>query len=308
MADDPALAAPSSDASEPAPDEAGSTSGLPFGLTVDESIWLAAIGIGFAAAFGPELIWMFGRWMDSEYYGHGLFIPLISAYLMYRRRNAVAALVGRPDRLGLVLVIVGLLLHLLAVVVDVNFACNFAAIIVLWGFIAWSWGRPVALALLFPIAYLSFMVPIDRLLIDAFASPLQLTAAKMAAGFSGAIGIPVTRDGVNLSVPQYTFEVAVPCSGLKSLTTMGALSVLFAFLVKGPLWRRLVLVASALPVALLANATRVTLILLVAQSMGANMAEGFFHSFSGVVVFAIGLLGLYGVGRLLRCHTLRDDI
>jgi exosortase len=149
---------------------------------------------------------------------------------------------------------------------------------------------------------------VDRLLIDAFASPLQLTAAKMAAGFGGAIGIPVTRDGVNLSVPQYTFEVAVPCSGLKSLTTMGALAVLFAYLVKGPLWRRLVIVASAVPVALLANATRVTLILLVAQSMGANMAEGFFHGFSGVMVFAIGLLGLYAVGRLLGCHALRDDI
>ena len=308
MADDPALATSPSSTPEPAPEEARPASGLPFGLTVDELVWLAAVGIGFAAAFGPELIWMFGRWMASEYYGHGLFIPLISAYLMYRRRDAVAALVARPDRLGAVLIVVGLLLHVLAVLVDVNFASNFAAIIVLWGFVAWSWGRPAALALLFPIAYLSFMVPVDRLLIDAFASPLQLTAAKMASGFSGAIGIPVTRDGVNLSVPQYTFEVAVPCSGLKSLTTMTALAALFAYLVKGRLWRRLVLVGSALPVALLANASRVTLILLVARSMGANMAEGFFHGFSGVVVFVIGLLGLYGVGRLLGCHTLRDGI
>ena len=308
MADDPALAAPSPDAPKPAPEEAFSASGLPFGLTVDELLWLAAIGIGFAAAFGPELVWMFGRWMHSEYYGHGIFIPLVSAYLIYRRRDVAAAVAGAPDRLGLVLALVGLLLQVLAVVVDVNFASNFAAIIVLWGFVAWSWGRRTALVLLFPIAYLSFMVPVDRLLIDAFASPLQLTAAKMAAGFGGAIGVPVVRDGVNLSVPHYTFEVAVPCSGLKSLTTMGALAALFAYLVKGPTWRRLVLVASALPVALLANATRVTLILLVAQSMGASMAEGFFHSFSGVVVFAVGLLGLYGVGRLLGCHALRDDI
>jgi len=278
------------------------------GLTADDLFWPAVVGIGFAAVFGPELLWMLDRWVHSEYYEHGFLIPIVSAYLMYRRRDAIAALVSRPDRLGLAMIVGGLLMHLLAVYVDVNFASNLALVVVLWGVVAWSWGRPVAVALLFPIAYLAFMVPVDRLLIDAFASPLQLLAAKLAAGLSHAVGVPVMREGVNLSVPGYTFEVAVPCSGLKSLTTMTALAVLYAYGLRARLWQRLALVASALPVALIANVARVTVILVVARGMGANLAEGFFHGFSGVVVFAVGLLGLYGVGRLLGCRALRDDI
>jgi exosortase len=315
MADDPALPSPSAAAAESEPlqetaaEDVCAEPGrvLPYGLTVGDLAWLSAIGLGFAVAFGPEFIWMFGRWLNSPYYGHGLLVPVVSAYLMFRRRDAVRGLVSPGDRLGLVAIIAGLVMHLLAVQVDVNFASCFAAIVVLWGVIAWVWGRPVALALLFPVAYLGFMVPVDRLLIDAFASPLQLLSAEMAGGFAQAIGVPVTRDGVNLGVPGYTFEVAVPCSGLKSLITMLALGTLYAHLVKARLWQRLALVAGAVPIALLANVGRVTLTLLLARSMGARIADGFFHSLSGVLVFALGLLGLYGLGRLLKCHALRSD-
>lgn len=278
------------------------------GLASDALFWPAVVGIAFAAAFGPELLWMVDRWIRSEYYGHGVFVPVVSAYLMYRRRESLTSLARCGDWFGLVLIMAGLVVHLIAVFLDVNFASGFAFILTLWGLIGWVWGRAVARAALFPIAFLVFMVPVDRLLVDAFASPLQLLAAKLAAGFTHAIGMPVTREGVNVSVPQYTFEVAVPCSGLKSLTTMIALSTLYAYLVQAPWWRRVLVGLSAVPVALLANVARVALVLLVAQSLGASIAEGFFHSVSGLFVFAIGLLGLYGLGRLLGCRTLRDDI
>jgi exosortase len=290
------------------------------GLTADELFWLAALGVGLAAAFGPELIWMFDRWLHSEYYEHGFLIPVVAAWLMYRRREQVAALAagamnGAPTGVGrdesrpyIAVIVAGLALHLLAVLVDVNFASGFAMVVTLWGVVAWLWGRRVALALLFPIAYLAFMVPVDRLLIDAFASPLQLLVARMAAAVSHAIGVPVTREGVNVGVPSYLFEVAVPCSGLKSLTAMAALAALYAYGVKGRLWQRLTIFASALPIALVANVARVTLILWVAHRLGANLADGFFHGFSGAVVFGVGLLGLYGVGRLVGCRALRDGI
>jgi exosortase len=151
-------------------------------------------------------------------------------------------------------------------------------------------------------------VPVDRLLIDAFSSPLQLTAAKMAATFGQVIGVPMSREGVNISVPEYSFEVAIACSGLKSLITMGALATLYAYLLQAATWQRLALVASSVPVALFANSVRVTLILLLARSMGERAAEGFFHSFSGAVVFMLGLGAIYGIGRLLRCRSLRSDI
>jgi exosortase len=278
------------------------------GVPIVDLVGLAAVAAAFTATFAPQLLWMWERWMRSEYYGHGLLIPPVAAYLICRRRETLVSLPKSRDGLGLVLVVAGVFLHLVALQLDVNFVSAFATIPVLLGLIAWIWGRVVLLAVLFPICYLAFAVPVDRLLIDAFSSPLQLTAAKMAATFGQVIGVPMSREGVNISVPEYSFEVAIACSGLKSLITMGALATLYAYLLQAATWQRVALVASSVPVALFANSVRVTLILLLARSMGERAAEGFFHSFSGAVVFMLGLGAIYGIGRLLRCRSLRSDI
>jgi len=308
MANDPANGPP--DGSAPAIPQAddAAPSKLPFGLAPVDAAGLLAIAVAVAATFGPQLVWMVGRWWNSEYYGHGFFVAPVAAYLIYRRREFLIELPTSRSLLGLALVVFGLLLHLAAALVDVNFVSGFALVVVLGGLVLWLWGNEVGLALLFPVGYLCFMVPVDRLLIDAFSSPLQLMAAKLAFVFGQVIGMPVEREGVNLLVPGYTFEVAVACSGLKSFITMIALAALFAYIVKAVLWRRLVLVASSIPVALLANAVRVVVIMLIAQSLGPKAAEGFLHGFSGVIVFAVGLGALYGLGKVLGCHNLRDDI
>ncbi len=304
MAGDPAETSLPTEAPSGAPNLAQAVLAVPRA----DLIGVAALVALVAANFGPQLVWMWGRWMNSEYYGHGILIPPLVAYLIWRRRAALAELPRSSDRLGLVLVGVGLLIHLAAVQADVNFMSLFALLPIIWGLVLWLRGRHFALAVLFPIVYLGFMVPVDRLLIDAFSSPLQLLAAKMATGFSQLIGIPVVREGVNLSTPEYTFEVAIACSGLKSLTTLTALATLYAYLVEGRLWRKALLVMSSLPIALVANAARVTLIVIVARSLGPKAATGFLHGLSGMVVFTVGLLVLYGVGRVIQCHKLRDDI
>lgn len=304
MADDPALQCP------PAGEPEGEASDRrqPLRVPLPDIIGLAALAAAFIATFGPQLLWLWERWMSSEYYGHGLLIPPVAAYLMYRRRESLASMPKSRDGLGLALVVGGVFLHLIAVQLDVNFVSGFAMIPVLLGLAGWLWGRPVLLGVLFPICYLAFAIPVDRLLIDAFSSPLQLTAARMAATFGQMIGVPISREGVNISVPEYSFEVAIPCSGLKSLITMTALAALYAYLLDARPWQRAAVMASSVPVALLANSVRVTLILLLARSLGERAAEGFFHTFSGAVVFLIGLGAIYGIGRLLGCRSLRGDI
>jgi len=304
MADDPALERPSADDARDAPNTRGLT------LRIPPAHWLGLVALAgaFAANFGPHLVWMWGRWMKSDYYGHGFLIPLVAAYLIYRRREYLASAPAAPDGLGLGLVVGGVFVSLVGTQLDVNFVSAFAMIPVLLGLVGWLWGRNVLLACVFPVCYLSFMVPIDPLLIDAFSGPLQLTAAKMAAAFAQIIGIPVWREGINISVPEYSFEVAIACSGLKSLITMTALATLYAYLLEGQAWQRAVVIASSVPVALVANSVRVTLILLLARSMGERAAEGFFHGFSGTVVFMVGLGAIYGIGRLVGCRHLRDGI
>lgn len=258
--------------------------------------------------FAPYLTWMWDIWMRSEYYGHGPLIPIISAYLVYSRRREFVQAEGGYNLWGLPAVALGLLLHAAAIYLDVNFPQGFAMIITIAGLIVllFGWGRAKVIA--FPVAYLVFMVPTGRLLVTQFSNPLQIGATSVASGVVGGLGIPVQVEGTTIAIPEYTFEVAQACSGLKSTIAMSALAALFAYLVVAPAWKRVVLFVAGAPVALAANAVRITFTVFLGRAFGEGAAEGFFHTVSGMLVFLLGLMGLFGVARLLRCDHMREDI
>ncbi|MDH4209535.1 MAG: EpsI family protein, partial [Anaerolineae bacterium] len=129
--------------------------------------------------------------------------------------------------------------------------------------------------------------------------PMQLFSAKSATMLMGLVGLPVSRDGVDIHLPRYTFSVGVPCSGMNSLVALLALAALAAYLLSGPSWKRWVLFGTGVPLALLANVLRIACILSIAVIWGAKAAEGFFHGFSGIVVFLFATLGLVATGRAL---------
>ena len=122
------------------------------------------------------------------------------------------------------------------------------------------------------------------------------------------MGLPVKQIGTTVVMPDYTFEVAIPCSGLKSSIAMTALAALLAFVFEGALWARWVIFATAIPIALVANGFRIILTLVLARSIGPGAAEGFSHTLAGLVVFAIALGGLLTVARSVGCKALRADI
>lgn len=261
------------------------------------------------ACFAPYLQWMWRIWLKSDYYSHGPLIPLLAAYVVYRRRQEFArAPAGRYHLWGVPIVVGSLALHGLATFWDVNFPQGFAMIGVIAGLVLLLWGWERTKLLAFPIAFLCFMVPVDRLLVTKLSNPLQLGSAKVAAAVPYALGVPVQIHGTTIEIPDYTFEVAQACSGLKSTIAMSALAALFAYLLVAPMWKRLVLFVSGIPVALFANASRISLTLLLGKSFGPAAAEGFFHSVSGIMVFLVGLIGLFLVAKGLRCDTMRDDI
>ncbi len=266
------------------------------------------VGVLLVVCFAPYLKWMWEIWMRSDYYGHGPLIPLISAYLIYTKRGRLVAAEDGHNLWGLPIILVGLVLYAAAVYLNVNFPQGFAMIVVMAGLVLllWGWGRAKLLA--FPIAFLGFMVPMGRVLVTQFSNPLQLGAAGVAAKVPLLLGVPVKLHGTTIIMPGYTFEVAQACSGLKSTIAMTALAALFAYLVAAPLYKRLLVFASGLPVALAANAVRISFTLLLGRAFGNAVAEGFFHTFSGLLVFLLGLLGLFGVAKVLRCERMRDDI
>lgn len=258
--------------------------------------------------FAPYLKWMWAIWMRSAYYGHGPLVPLISAYLIYTRRHDFVRATDDHPLWGLPLLVLGLLLYAAAIYLDVNFAQGFAMIAVIAGLVVllFGWGRAKVIA--FPLAFLGFMVPMGRLLVTQFSGPLQLAAAALAAKVPMFLGIPVKLHGTTIIIPDYTFEVAQACSGLKSTIAMSALAALFAYLVTAPLWKRVVLFVAGAPAALVANTVRIVFTLLLGRAFGPAVAEGFFHTLSGLLVFIVALVGLFAVAKVLKCDRMRSDI
>jgi exosortase len=290
--------------SQPAPDEEGRQEHRQRLFTP----LTAVVVLLLIVCFRSYLRWMWDVWMQSEYYGHGPLIPLISGYLIYSRRREFVEAEGGRNLWGLPLLIGGLAIFLSALYLDVNFIQGFAMIMIIGGLIVllWGWGR--AKVIIFPIAFLAFMVPTGRLLVTQFSNPLQTWGAAVAAKTVSLVGMPVELQGTTIDIPGYTFEVAQACSGLKSTIAMSALAALFAYLVRGPIWKRVLLFISGAPVALAANATRITFTLILGQAFGQEAAEGFFHTLSGLMVFVVGLIGLFLVARLLKCDQMRPDI
>jgi len=280
--------------------------GAPSGSAWSWPFWLLLVV--FALTFSQHFVWLVTKGWHNEYYGHGFLIPVVSAYLAYRRRQELARLPRERFWWGLPLVLGGLVLYGMAVAYDANFPQGFAMVTVLSGLVVWLYGWPVARVSAFPLAFLLFMVPMGRFLVDKFAQPMQLLAARFAGGAASFMGMPVAVRGTSIDIPDYHFEVAIACSGLKSVIAMTALGALFAYFIAGPLWKRFLIFAASVPAALLANSFRIWLTLVLARSLGPGTADGFFHTASGVVVFLIALLMLFGFGSLLGCKSMRDDV
>ncbi len=271
-------------------------------------VQLIALATAVLLVYSYFIIWMVERWWKSEYYGHGFLIPIVSGYLIWRQHNRLQALPRARFGWGMVIIVGALLLHLVASFVDVHFPSGFALVATVFGLVVWLGGWHWGQVLAFPVGFLLFMVPLGRILVDQFAQPLQLLSAQLGGRAVAAIGAIVTIEGTLIQTPIYTFEVAIPCSGLKSTIAMTALAALFAYLLVAPLWKKLLLFVAAFPVALLANTARIFLTVVLGTTLGPEAAEGFFHSVSGIMVFLVALAGLFGVGRLLGCLQLREDI
>jgi exosortase len=270
--------------------------------------WPVALAVAVAASYHELITWMAQQWWRDEYYGHGMIIPVVSAYLLWRERGRLAALPQRSDWRGLVVLSGALVLQAAGETLGVHFASGFALVATLWGLALWLWGPAVARAVLFPLAFLLFMVPLSRILVEKLALPMQLFSARGAGAVAGALldGVKVT--GTSIATPGYIFSVAIPCSGLKSLISMSALGALYAYLVEGPPLRRVLLFLAALPIALLANLLRIFATVVLGNTIGPAAAEGFFHTVSGIFVFLLALGGLFVLGGALGCQKLRDDI
>ena len=238
-------------------------------------------------------------WINLPDFSHGFLIPIVSFYFVYERRKTLSALNPSSSWVGLGLIIFGILLLLLGNLATEYFTMRFSILLVFGGIILFLLGKEFFKSLLFPIAFLIFMIPIPSILMDRITFPMQLFASKVAANTLYLIGIPVLREGNVMLLANTSLEVAEACSGIRSLISLLALSVVFAYLSQRVTWKRIIVVLSTFPIAILANAARVSGTGILAHRYGDSVAQGFFHGFSGWILFVVAFICLFVVGSIL---------
>lgn len=246
--------------------------------------------------------WMIGRWnwpgLDMS---HGWLIPMVSAYLIWQRRTELKSVPRSTGRGGWWVVAFSLMLYLLGLRVQQTRLVLCSLIGLLWG-IPWAlFGWQIARRIAFPCLYLVFCIPFSFL--DALTLPLRLIGTMVSTSVLNGLGIPVTRIGTALQVHAgagFALDVAHPCSGLRYLVAMVALTTAYAYFTQSRLWKRSILCLASIPLAMAGNMVRIILIAIVGVFFGSEIAVGFYHDYSGYVVFAVAILLMIAVGNWLH--------
>ena len=264
----------------------------------DLAVVLASMGVLYASVIPP----LVQDWYLDENYSHGFLVPLISGYLLWSRRDDLrrAARLSRPSWVGLVLCVVSLAIYVLGRAGAELFLQRSSLVLLLMGAVIWLWGWGVFRKAFFPLAFLFFMIPLPYIVYDSVAFPLKLFAAKVATEALFYLGVPVYREGNIIHLASQTLEVADACSGIRSLMSLLALGVIYAYFVESAWWKRAIIVLSTVPIAIAANAARVAGTGVLTHYVSPEAAEGFFHTFSGWLVFVAAFALLFAVGGILR--------
>ena len=264
---------------------------------------LGLLGVSFAALFGLVFGDLFKIWWDDPNYSHGLLIPLVSGFLIWRQREELARIAVEPRAVGIAVLLLAIAMLVVGMAVDVLgggkgglFVRGLATIMGLAGAVVLLTGWKHLKLLGLPLLYLLFMLPLPGRAFFAITLPLQSYATTVTTTVLRLWTIPVLREGNVITLPTMTLGVVEACSGIRSLFSLLALAVAMTlvFIPANQVGRRILFAASAVPIAILTNAFRVTATGLAAHYWGAEAATGFYHDFSGWIIFltAFGLLSL----------------
>lgn len=257
---------------------------------------MSAVLTALYVRVAPSLV---RQWAHDDDYTHGFLILPLALYFVWSDRERLAKLAVRPSWLGAGLLLVGLAMLLVGSVGAELFLQRSSFVVVVAG-LAWMLlGTGWLAALAFPIAFLLFMVPLPAIVMNAVAFPLQLFAAQTATFCLEVVGIPVLREGNVITLADTTLEVAEACSGIRSLQALLALGAVYGYFTQRAVWKRWALLLLSVPIAIAANAMRVSGTGFLAHHFGSEMAQGFYHSFAGWIVFVVAFAMLLGCGTLL---------
>jgi exosortase len=238
--------------------------------------------------YAPIIFALVKNWGSDDDMGHGYFVPFIAGYIVWQKRAALSKLVPQPNWWGLVIVLYGAFQLYLGTLGAELFLSRTALVITLIGIVLFLGGAQYLKELGFPLFLLFLMIPIPAIIYNKITFPLQILASEAADVALSALGIPVLREGNILYLPSQPLNVVEACSGIRSLLTLTFLALVYGHFFERRTWVRVLLFLSTIPIAIVANAGRVTLTGILSE-IKPEYAEGFFHEFSGWVIFMIAM-------------------
>lgn len=261
---------------------------------------LALIVCLLAILYGSVLAHLASQWSRDPNFSHGFFVPAFSLYILWEQRQQLARLCPEPTWTALWLLIPGLLCLLVGTLGAELFLSRVSIVPVLGGLVALLLGWRFLRIAAFPWLFLLLMIPLPALVFNQITFPLQILASRIAANLLPLLGVPVLREGNVIRLPAMALEVAEACSGIRSLMSLVTLAVMYGYVLEKR-WRvRALLALAAVPIAVAANSLRIVGTGLLVQYWDPEKAEGFFHTFSGWIIFVVSILLLFAVRRFLH--------
>jgi len=245
-------------------------------------------------------------WYTLPDFSHGFLIPFFAAYLLWHQRGVLLSVPSGPSWNGLWLFIGGLLLLLVGVFGADLFLSRVSFILLAMG-ITWTLcGLAVVKQIRFVFLVLLLGIPLPTLVMNQITFPLQILSSQSASILLPMAGVPVFREGNVIQLASIQLEVAEACSGIRSLLSLFTLSVIYGYFLEKSTWKRVTLALASIPIAVAANAVRIFGTGICVQYWNPDKALGFFHEFSGWLMFLVSLTCLYGVHRLLTFLSAKD--
>ncbi len=255
------------------------------------------------------LVWLYfdvlrklmSDWWIDENYSHGLLVPFIGGYAIWQNRDRFQGLALKPlNVLGWIGIIAAVVMlwggTLGAELFSTRISLVGALISLILYFAGFKWLKHLS----FPLVLLLLAIPIPAIIFSRISFPLQLLASDYAATVINWLDIPAFRNGNVIELAQMKLEVVEACSGIRSLMSLATLAVTYAYFTEPRWWRRILLIASVIPIAIFTNAARVTITGVMAHYRGEEAAQGFQHAFSGWLIFIVAMLMLLVVAQFLR--------
>jgi len=263
-------------------------------------VWSSVLLALTSILYAPILEQLVIQWWRDPDYGHGVIVPLISAFVLWRQRERWTKSEVKPSDFGLFVMIGGIVLLVGGSLGAELFTSRFSLLVLLTGMVLFLAGWKMLRAVSFPLGFLILMIPIPVIIYSQITFPLQLLASRVATSWLEFVQVPVLREGNILILPNYSLEVVEACSGVRSLMTLITLAIAYGYLIEKRCWVRYALAFLMVPIAIVSNAFRITGTGVLTYHFGPVAAEGFFHEFSGWIIFLVALVLMFICHLILR--------